>query len=268
MRLALHSTGEVGRRAGRILLAEADLAALGIYGRRSPATEDRRTTAITALTGFSVLATDDATAPLDLAGIAVADGLSCVIGADVEPPPVLAARFAAAGLSLLVAASLPGLAEAFACYEAPGSPPGEVLLAWTRQGKPGRGRRGRLAVPFPDPVGARWGTRLPPRPGEASTTIRAETILPGPWGAALARVTTPQGRTATARLVATADDSRHLEAIALAAGALLAARGGAPPGASRPGAAASAYLHTCFALGLAAAGLGGRGTPGSGSNRR
>ena len=252
MRLALHPTGETGHRAGRILLAEPGLEALGIYGHRSPAAEERRATAITSLAGFAVLASDDAVAPLDLAAIAVEDGLSCALAADVAPGPDLAARFAARGLSLLVAASLPGLAEALAHRVEAGSS-GALLLAWTRQGKPGPRE---VAVPFPAPVGARWGTRLPPRPGDPPGETRVEVPLEGAWAGALARVTSGKKRKRAERLVAVADDRLHLEAIALAAGALLLAGGGVPPGAWRPRTVGAGYLAACLGVGLEVAGLG------------
>ena len=113
MRLALHPTGEIGQRAGRILLAEPGLHALGIYGRRPRGSEERRVMAVKDLTGLSVLATDDTVAPFDLAAIAAADGLSCVLTTNASPGPDLAQRFAAAGGTLLVGASLRGLAEDF-----------------------------------------------------------------------------------------------------------------------------------------------------------
>jgi hypothetical protein len=53
-----------------------------------------------------------------------------------------------------------------------------------------------------------------------------------------------------------ADDRLHLEAIALAAGALVLARGEAPPGACRPAAVAAAYLTACLGVGLEVAGIG------------
>ena len=183
MRLALHPTGETGRRAGRILLAEPGLEALGIYGRRSAATEERRATAITDLAGFTVLASDDATAPFDLAAIAVADGLSCVLAADVTPDPALAGRFAAIGRSLLVAASLPGLAEALA-HRAFGRGPGPDTC-WSPG--PGRGRRSAATWPCPSPprsgpAGAPGSPRTrrmrPPRPGPRS---RSPGPGPEPW---------------------------------------------------------------------------------------
>jgi hypothetical protein len=251
VRLALHPAGEVGRRAGRILLAEAGLEALGIYGSRRPGTEERRATAITDLAGFTVLASDDTTAPLDLAAIAVADGLSCVLAADVVPPPVLAARFAARGLALLVAASLPGLAEALAPRaEVPGAT--ERLLAWTRLGKPGRRD---LAIPFPEPLRARWAERLAPHAEDPPGTTRAAAPVEGPWAGALARTAAGSGRRRREGLAAVADDRLHLEAIALAAGALALARAEMPPGAGRPGAMAAAYMEACLGIGLEVATL-------------
>jgi len=209
--------------------------------------------AITSLTGYRVLASDDALAPLDLAAIAAEDGLSCVLAADVEPGPGLAERFAACGSSLLTAASLPGLAEALAHRAGSPAPGSTLLLAWTRDAKPGPRE---VAVPFPDPVGARWGKLLPRRPNDPPDTTRAEVPLPGPWGGALARLTIRPGRSREERLVAVADDRHHLEAIALAAGALVLARGGAPAGACRPADLAGAYLDACLGVGLEAAGLG------------
>jgi len=256
VRLALHSTGETGRRAGRILLAELGLEALGMYGRRSPGTEERRATAIATLAGFTVLASDDTVAPLDLAAVAAEDGLSCVLAADATPDPNLAARFATRGRSLLVSASLCGLAEALACRAAgEGAAPDALLIAWTREGKP---ERGGLAVPFPEPVGPRWGRRLAPWPDDPARTTRVQAALSGPWAGALARATTGSGRRRAERLVAVADDRRHLEAIALAAGALLLARGGVPPGVCRPGQVGQAYLEACLGVGLEVAGLGRR----------
>jgi hypothetical protein len=248
MRLALHPTGEVGHRAGHILLAEAGLEALGIYGHRNPGTEDRRCTAVTELTGFTVLASDDATAPLDLAGIAAEDGLSCVLAADVDPDPALAAHFAERGRTLLVAASLPGLAEALARHEAArseGSP--EVAFAWTR---PGRAVRHGEAIPFPDPVGARWGTRLPQRASDPPLTTRIEVPMEGPWAGALARLVRREGGPVRERIVGVADHRGHLQALALAAGALTVAETGFSPGAHRPSQAADAYVAQLLRLGL------------------
>ena len=248
MRIALHPTTETGHRAGRILLGEPELEALGIYGHRSRSTEDRRSMAITELTGFELLISDDATAPLDLAAIAAEDGLSCVLAADPTPPPLLAARFARQGLILLLNANTAGLAETLRFHEALRTGPGwEVLVAWTTEAKPLR--RG-VAVPFPDPLGARWGRRLPA--GTDPLVTRIEVPVEGPWGGALARTAGPRS---DHRLVAVADDRQHLAALALAAGALLVARGGLAPGVWHPADAATAYLQAAGHIGLDIAGF-------------
>jgi len=253
VRLALHPTTDIGHRAGRLLLAEADLEALGIYGHRGPATEDRRSTAITDLAGFTVLVSDDTVAPLDLAAIALEDGLSCVLAASGSPDPGLAARFAGRGLSLLADASPCGLAGALRHHKALAARPGqEALVAWTIPGKPLRHGR---AVPFPSPLGPRWGRPIPPLPGQETNLVLVEVPVEGPWGGALARVTRRAGRRPVHGLVAVADDRRHLAALTLAAGALLVARGGTFPGASRPEDAAAAYLQEAARVGLELAGF-------------
>ena len=117
MRIALHAIGNIGTRAGKILLGERDLTGLGLYGSSSHG-GDRRTMAITELTGFEILATDDADAASALAGIAVDDGLSCVVATDMDPEGDLIRRFEAAGRTLLVGADLAtGIAETLAAHE-------------------------------------------------------------------------------------------------------------------------------------------------------
>lgn len=249
MRLALHPTSETGHRAGRILLGERDLGALGIYGHRSRETEDRRSTAITDLAGFALLGSDDSLAPLDLAVLAAEDGLSCVLAADVTPPADLVNRFAAAGLTLLVAASLPGLAEVLAAHPALGTGPTDAeVVAWTVAG---RGATKGEAIPFPDPLGARWGRGLPARPGDPPARRRFEAPVDGPWAGALARVS----RAGTDRLVAVADEGPHLAGICLAAGMLAMARGLGHVGACRPADLAVVFLREAVAVGLAVAGF-------------
>jgi hypothetical protein len=252
VRIALHPASEVGQRAALILLAERDTEALGFYGHRGASTEDRRSMAITHLTGFSLLASDDFTAPLDLAAIAAEDGLSCVLCADADPPPSLTSRFTRPGLTLLIGAGLPGLAEVLRFHKTMRSQPeDEVLLGWTIEGKPLR--RGR-AVPFPGPLGARRGR---PYPGGGSGDLiqRFEVPVEGPWAGALASTAGRVGGKMVRRLVAVADDRLHLQALALAAGALLVARGSAPAGLCRPADAAPAYLDELTGLGLELAGF-------------
>jgi hypothetical protein len=245
MRIALNAAGEVGRRAARILLAERDLEALGLYGHRG-GTEDRRTMAITELTGFSVLVTDEPAAAdaLGFARIAADDGLSCVLAATPEVDADLGAAFRDSGKTLLIGADLAsGIAETLAAHEA-ARIEGEtgVTVAWTISGTP---RRRGEAIPFPDPIGARWGTEVP---GPAGDTVRRfEVPVEGPWGAAMAKVQTGRRR---ARVVGVADLGDHLAAIALAAGALVVAGGGLPPGVWRPADAATTFLGAALRVGM------------------
>lgn len=247
MRIALNAAGEVGRRTARILLAERDLDALGLYGHRG-GTEDRRTMAITELTGFSILVADEP-APADalgLARIAADDGLSCVLAAAPDVDGDLADAFRDAGKTLLVGADLAsGIAETLAAHETTRIE-GEtgVSVAWTVPGSP---RRRGEAIPFPDPIGARWGIEVSRRVEDTVPVRRFEVPVEGPWGAAMARVETGRRR---ARVVGVADLADHLAAIALAAGTLVVAEGGLPPGVWRPADASSAFLGSALRVGM------------------
>lgn len=247
MRLALHADGPVGRRAGRILLAEPALVALGRYGDTEARVEDRRTTAIRQLTGFDLLVTD-APDGESFARIALDDGLHAVLSADVEIPEDLDARAVRAGLTILVGADLgPGIAETLAAHEAARTTRDvSVRIAWTEQGAPLR--RG-IAVPFPDPVGPRWGRRV----GEQGRVERVVAPVQGPWAGALATVAGRVGGRRRQRTVGVADDEAHLRAVALAAGALAVAEGACQPGVQRPGDAASAYLAAALRIGMGVA---------------
>ena len=248
MRIALNPAGEVGRRAGRILLSERDLDALGIYGQRGAGTEDRRSMAITGLSGFSVLVTD-ATDGLALAAIAAEDGLDCVLAGDATPDGSLASRFAAAGKTLVIAADLAcGIAETLARHEMARTEVDlAVTVAWTDSGKPLR--RGE-AVPFPDPVGALWGRKQARRPADVVPTTRLVAHIEGPWAAAMARVTGRRGTRVVERIVGVADHGNHLRALALAAGAVAVAEGTFAPGVHHPADAGDSYLAVLLRMGL------------------
>jgi len=249
MRIALHAAGEIGRRAGRILLAERDLTALGLYGQ-SGNTEDRRTTAIRELTGYDVLVTDEPAVAdaLGLAAIAAEDGLSAVLAVDpAEIDPQLADRFRASDTTLLVAAGLPGIAGSLARHEAARiDDETGVVVAWTVPGSP---LRSGEAVPFPDPVGACWGREV----RASGPTTFVEVPVEGPWAAAMARV--ESGR--HSRVVGVADLGVHLEAVALAAGALAILDGSLPPGVWCPSDAGSSFLARALGVGMEVAAFSG-----------
>ncbi len=246
MRIALHSTGEIGDRTGRILLAEPDLTALGHYGHQGH-TEDRRTMAIRDLTGFSVLVTDEPASndALGLAGIAADDGLCAVLAADVEVDDELASRFRAGGVTLLVGSGLAGIAASLAAHEAARvESETEVTIAWTVPGNPARSGE---AIPFPDPVGARWGRVVRRIDESRPTTTLVEVAIEGDWAAAMAKVSAGRRRT---RVVGVADLGVHLDAIALAAGTLAVAEGSYPPGVWRPADSGAAFLRAALRVGM------------------
>ena len=243
MRIALHSGGEAGKRAGLILLAERDLTALGLYGHQGRKGGDRRTIVIRTLDGYDPLVTDDADAASALAGIAADDGISCVITAD-DVDPDIAQRFDAAGLTLLLGANLSGIAESLAAHEvARTDRVTETTAAWTI---PGKALRRGSAVAFPEPVGARWGTERERRSG----TSRIEVPLDGEWAGAAATVTGFTDDEPVQRVVGVADLATHLDGIALAAGALVVAERSIPSGVHRPGDHPEAYLAAALRVGL------------------
>jgi hypothetical protein len=238
MRIALNSVGEVGTRAGLILLAERSLAALGIYGGGTLA-PDRRTRRISDLAGFDVLVTDDPQ-PTPLAAIALEDGMSCATVAAVEPS--VAERFAGAGLTLLTGADLRGLATTLAAHEELAAQgPVQSTIAWT---VPGKALRRGVAVGFPDPVGARWGRSVPGG---------IEVPIGGVWAAAAVTVIARRQGTTVQRLVGVADQRDHLEAIALAAAALVVAGGGVAPGWHQPATVSGTFLAAALGVGLGVA---------------
>ncbi len=244
MRIALNAVGEVGTRTGRILTAEADLVALGIYGDGGGLGEDRRTIAISTLEGFDVLVTDDAKGSSALAGIALEDGLGCAVPTAVSP--AVAEQYSRSKRPLITNCSLSGLAATLAAHEAAKTDaPLDRVIAWTETGKPLR--RG-VPVAFPDPVGARWGRRV----GPAGETTHIAVPVDGPWAGATATVVGTVAGTTTTRIVGVADAEAHLQAIALAAGAVAAAAT-TLTGPIEPRDVAELYLTTALRMGLAVA---------------
>ncbi len=244
MRIALNAIGEVGIRTGRILSAERDLSALGLYGDTSNIGQDRRVITIGALDGFDALVTDDRDGASALAVLAAEDGLACAVPGDVSDEA--AERVRAAGTTLLTNCSLAGLAETLSIHESTlTDEPLEVVIAWTEPGKPLR--RGTPAA-FPDPVGARWGRRI----GPSGRTTRVAVPVDGVWAGATATVVGTVGGDTHTRIVGVADERPHLEALALAAGAVVAARTDRT-GVVEPGDLADDYLIAALGMGLGVA---------------
>jgi len=248
VRIALNAVGDVGQRAGRILHAESALDALGLYGHSAGiATEDRRMTAVRDISGFDVLISDTSLDALAIAAIAGQEAISCVLSCDAAPNADLAALFRSRGRTLLVGSALgSGIATTLALRELDHSQgQGRITIAWTEPGRPLR--RGE-AVPLPDPIGARWGRELPRRPGDGLPIERIVVPIDGPWTGAVARIRSVAGK--SERVVGVVDHGTHLDAIALAAGAIAVAEGSYGPGARLPADNAEAYLAAALRIGL------------------
>ncbi len=243
MRVAIHQTTEVGLRAARIILAERDLETFGLLDRDPRRDSDARVVRADDLTGFDVLVVDDLASIDELAERALEDRTALCVWNELDTSE-LGDAFVGASQTLLTGANLAsGIAPCLAAHEVTRA--GHVLevsIAWTEPGSPIR--RGD-AVPFPDPVGARWARRR--TVGDREVLVAP---VEGQWAAALARVTSASDSGVVTRIVGVADLAPHLEALALAAGAISAARGAYGMGAVAPDAAAEEYLTAALAAGL------------------
>lgn len=245
MRIALNAVGEVGVRTGRILTAEHDLVALGLYGDSSSLGQDRRTIPISSLEGFDALVTDDLDGGSAIAAIAADDGVSCALPGTASDDVI--DRFRRSGSAVLVTGcSLAGLAATLAAHEtARTDEPLDTVVAWTEPGKP---LRKGSPVAFPEPVGARWGRRVE----TAARLTRLAVPVDGGWAGATATVVGRIGTTTETRIVGVADETSHLEALALAAGAVVAATTDLT-GVLTPEDVAEHYLATALRMGLGVA---------------
>lgn len=237
MRIALHATSEVGSRCGRILLAEGELEALGLVGRKPASDRDPRVHPVRHLDGWDLLVSD-----------------ALPTRRDLPVPTVIApdrSRTDGPRNGLLAGCNLAsGLGAALAAHQASlAGEPLEVLVAWTEQGSPLR--RGE-PLPFPDPVGPHWGSPEDPLPWVPPTGVvrllsaRAE----GRWAGVIARVTSAGAEGVTARTLGVSDERSHLEAIALAAGALTAYEVGLEGSLRWPWDYGSRYLDRALRVGL------------------
>lgn len=231
MRIALHPTSEVGIRAGRLLLGEQQLETLGILDRPIDSREERLSR-ISSVDGFDVAVTDDP--EISIAPAAIAAGVPLVVWVDADhlsTSGATAAVMTGANLST-------GIARALAARES-ASQPTEILIAWT---EPGKSLRSGEPVTFPDPVGARWG-KVRSRQG-----VTTEMVVPVPeeWAGVVVHASV-DGAT---RILGIADVASHLEALALAAGAMMLADGAQAPGLLRPEEVAEGYVLAALRAGL------------------
>lgn len=233
MKIALDHTSEIGIRAGRLLLGEPELNRLGIV-RRDVKDRDPRLLRIDRVSDFDAVVTDDPDSAI--LAEAVGDGIPCVLWADED---VLAVETGA--VPVLTGANLvTGIGRSLAEREAGvAGPSAEVRFSWTEPGKP---LRSGEPVTFPDPVGARWGAR------RRMTNRRLEIAAPVPdeWAGVVVQTTTD----AVTHTLGIADLATHLEAIALASGAVTAATGLVSSGTHRPEELADDYLLAALRIGL------------------
>lgn len=243
MRIALDPHGEVGTRTGRILLAEHDLEVLGLLGRL-PQDDDPRLERADDLAGYDVLVSDDTEDPQAAVRMALNAGIGCVLYADGEGiDEEYGQQFTDLGTTLLLGANVAaGIAPALASHETARG--GEILgvtIGWTEPGSPLR--RGE-PLPFPDPVGARWAHE---RSNESAYKAFVAPVG-GQWAGAIARVTAATDGGVLTRVVGVADHAAHLEALALASGAI--SFHAFTPGPHRPAFAAESYLAAALRAGL------------------
>ncbi len=249
MRIALHATSEVGRRAGLILLNETGLSELGLLGGAEPKTKDPRIRPAESPDGYDVVVTDAAD-PATTVEAALAAQASCVTWtSDAQEQ---GEAFAEHVTTLLVGCSLAeGITPTLASHEvARTSHVLEEVLAWTVPGRPLR--RGE-AIPFPNPVGALWGREVASDATDRVPTRRLVAPVEGDWAAASARVTGILEDGVVSRVVGVSDLAAHLEAIALAAGAATVSLGHCPSGTALPTDCAEPYLGKALEMGLAVA---------------
>ncbi len=256
MRIAVHPAAEPGLRAARIVLAERTLAELGMYRRSLSNPDDPRARPVRDLVGFDVLASDDVDDPFATATEALEAGVSCVLWSDLWEDRARASdlgdQFALAGLTLLIGASLgSGIAAALATHEVARTEEAlELTTAWTVPGRPLR--RGE-PLPFPEPVGPRWGRPVDDDAFLATVaTRRFAAPVTGDWAGAMARITGVVDDGVAQRVVGVADLAGHLEGLAIAAGALTVATGAYSPGLQWPN-AHEEYLERALEAGLAVA---------------
>lgn len=236
MRILLDTTAEVGFRAGRILLGDRRISRLGLVDKDPADGGDDRLEAAREWDAYEVVVTD-AEDPERVVTGAVDAGISCVVWME----PDLDGCQPADNTVVMTGSNLAsGIAPCLASHEvARASSVSDVTTAWT---EPGSQLRSGEPLAFPDPVGGLWG-----RPHGPNAFVAP---VSGEWAGAMATVSSAGTGGTVTRIVGVSDLAPHLEAIALAAGALAVGAGSYPPGIRRPTDAAEAYLAEALGVGL------------------
>jgi len=245
MRIALAPSGPTGLRAGRVLLADRRVTAVGAFGTEV-GFQDSRVRSIESLDGWDVLVSD--AAPDD-------ERIREAVGAGT----LLVTTHTATELSGIRERS-PMLTGA---SPASGLPVALVISAMSRLDRvenvsaavtvPARRVPHQNAMSYPDPIGPLWSESAP----SPSPTVRDLLFYHSPYDGSLAGVTArAEGEVAGALKILSygiVDDSLFLGAIALAAAALMILDGSPPDGCIGVETEAHRYLEACTAAGMGVA---------------
>ena len=252
VRVAYHLSGPP--RPLRVLQSEPGVTAIGVTGDGLGRGDDR-VSRINGPMGYDVLVTDDP------AWLEPAIEFRVAVIMPNEEVPELAPAFTSSGIPLVLGANpRAGLAPSLARHEALRFD--EVLtvtIGWTTRG--GRRRKGE-ALPFPGPIGSLWaekttGVGWPPT-GASAAFYQAP--VESDYTGVVAKVSGVIDDGVVTTVVGSADDTRYLNAICLAAAAGPAARGEYQPGPQWPAVAAGAYLASALAAGIDVATFTSQGT--------
>lgn len=245
MKIAFEASDEAGRRAILLLIGDPEVEHIGLIGEPHKPPRDPRISNAESAHGFDLVVTD-ARDPSDAARTAREAETHLVTLADFDPDDALSDITQLSGSSLGS-----GIAPCLAWHEvAQTSEVLELSIAWTEPGKPLRRGEG---VPFPDPVGARWGLEVGAHAINGIPSRQIAVPVNGDWAAAMARVTGVIEDGVVQRVVGVSDLAAHLEALALASGALTVGRGQFDAGNRTATDAAEPYLATALDMGMAVA---------------
>lgn len=209
VRVAVDTSTKVGNRMVRVLLSESGVSYVGVLAGGVP--NQSRSGPVEDLASFDVVVSDG-TSDLDsLVGRTSVAGIPLVLWTDLDPALTGSAHtpviFGANVATALTAALLTHPVVSTTASDS-------VRVGWTEPGKPKR--RGE-ALHFPEPIGSSWAKR---RSGAGFVAFRDDE-----WAGAVVDVQGETGR----RIVGVADHGAYIEAITLAAVALLAAEGAYGP---------------------------------------
>ena len=243
MRIALAPSGQVGLRAGRVVLADGRVTALGALGTEITS-RDPRVETIDSPEGWDMLVSDASPDDARLAA-AIAAGLP-IISSLGDPQAFPAASHFVSGAS--VERGLPASLAVLAMNQL--DVVAGVSTAITTEGRPlARG----TAVSFPGSIGPLWAevSALP------ASWPKDWQFLTAPYSGALTGVSVRvEGEAAgSPRVVSRAvvDDPLFLGAIALAAAALMLIDETLPQGGNEVHQYAEHYIEACTAAGMGVA---------------